>query len=206
MGKNRNNKGRTYHYSPYVPCDHWREPIQIGDKVVVASEYTPGADVLTSPVPDLGIYLTKAWEEFFKPPKFFGFIPKKPYVLPYPAVVLDWSDHDMLPMHELRWIIEVIREAMAEDKLVEIACFGGHGRTGTLLACLVGEIENLTARQAILAIRSRYCEKAVESTSQLRGIAQYLGDSELTVADLERKVFYPSTQFNQYLGQELPSF
>jgi hypothetical protein len=48
---------------------------------------------------------------------------------------------------------------------VELGCLGGHGRTGTALACMVA----MTGRdptQAVAWVRENYCERAVETPEQ----------------------------------------
>ncbi len=48
---------------------------------------------------------------------------------------------------------------------VEIGCYGGHGRTGTALACLAilcGQAPD----EAVTWVRATYCERAVETGEQ----------------------------------------
>ncbi|MFM9447583.1 hypothetical protein [Streptomyces acidiscabies] len=46
---------------------------------------------------------------------------------------------------------------------VEVACFGGHGRTGTALACLDMVVTGVSARAAMERVRREYCPYAVGS-------------------------------------------
>jgi protein-tyrosine phosphatase len=62
--------------------------------------------------------------------------------------------------------------ARAENERVEIACAGGHGRTGTALACLV-VLDGLPGRQAVAYVRQHYAAQAVETPWQRRYVARF---------------------------------
>lgn len=55
----------------------------------------------------------------------------------------------------------------AELERVEIACDGGHGRTGTALACLA-VLDGVPARKAVAYVRQHYSSRAVETPWQRR--------------------------------------
>jgi hypothetical protein len=59
---------------------------------------------------------------------------------------------------------DALREAWAraEAERVEIACAGGHGRTGTALACLV-VLDGLPNGEAVAYVREHYSPLAVET-------------------------------------------
>lgn len=48
---------------------------------------------------------------------------------------------------------------------VELGCIGGHGRTGTALACLA-VLTGCPASEAVAWVRASYCQKAVETAGQ----------------------------------------
>ena len=48
---------------------------------------------------------------------------------------------------------------------VEVGCLGGHGRTGTALACLA-VLAGHPAADAVAWTRTHYCPKAVETPDQ----------------------------------------
>ncbi len=48
---------------------------------------------------------------------------------------------------------------------VEIGCYGGHGRTGTALACLA-VLCGQAPDEAVSWVRGTYCERAVETDEQ----------------------------------------
>ncbi len=99
-------------------------------------------------VPDWGLYLDEQWRE--QPIK-------------WPHRFVDWPDFD-LPTDEtdaFEAIAEAWRRAQ-DDELVEIACDGGTGRTGTALACLA-ILAGIPREDAVGWVRSHYHPWAVES-------------------------------------------
>lgn len=61
---------------------------------------------------------------------------------------------------------------------IHAGCIGGHGRTGTYLAALVSVV--LGEKDAITWVRKHYCEKAVESASQVRFLHQEFGITQVS--------------------------
>ena len=57
---------------------------------------------------------------------------------------------------------------------VEIACTGGHGRTGTALACLA-VIDGVPSTSAVAFVRAHYDQRAVETFRQRRYVARWPG-------------------------------
>ncbi|MFL6073912.1 MAG: protein phosphatase [Mycobacteriales bacterium] len=69
---------------------------------------------------------------------------------------------------------EALREAWvrAETERVEVACHGGHGRTGTALACLA-ILDGVPRHEAVGYVRSHYAHRAVETPWQRRYIRYF---------------------------------
>jgi protein-tyrosine phosphatase len=69
---------------------------------------------------------------------------------------------------------DVLREAWAraENERVEIACGGGHGRTGTGLACLA-VLDGVPHQEAVAYVRRHYAPPAVETPWQRRFISRF---------------------------------
>ena len=67
-----------------------------------------------------------------------------------------------------------LREAWqrAATERVEIACHGGHGRTGTALACLA-VLDGVPGREAVRYVRAHYAARAVETPGQRRFVARF---------------------------------
>lgn len=82
----------------------------------------------------------------------------------------------VIPVARLQILTTDIAAQMKDGALVEIACLGGHGRTGTLLAALLANIEGRGATEAILAVRQRYCEHAIETPAQIALIFEACGE------------------------------
>jgi protein-tyrosine phosphatase len=70
--------------------------------------------------------------------------------------------------------IEALREAWARaaTERVELACSGGHGRTGTALACLA-VLDGVPGPEAVDYVREHYSPHAVETPWQRRYVARF---------------------------------
>ncbi len=55
---------------------------------------------------------------------------------------------------------------------VEVACAGGHGRTGTALACLA-VLDGVPAELAVAFVREHYAAGAVETPRQRRYVTEF---------------------------------
>jgi protein-tyrosine phosphatase len=75
---------------------------------------------------------------------------------------------------EMDAILEVIRAGRATGD-VAVACMGGVGRTGTVVACALVEA-GLSAEEAILAVRRVRHPTAVETRAQLDFVHEYWRD------------------------------
>ncbi|HKE75437.1 MAG TPA: hypothetical protein VKB57_17570, partial [Acidimicrobiales bacterium] len=66
---------------------------------------------------------------------------------------------------------DVLARARAGER-VEIGCLGGHGRTGTALACLA-VLCGHRAGDAVAWVRAAYCPGAVETDEQAAFVAAF---------------------------------
>lgn len=96
---------------------------------------------------------------------------------PPPAVTwesrwLRWPDF-RLPAVEAD-VLPALTEAWqrAATERVEIACAGGHGRTGTALACLA-ILDGVPNSTAVAFVRKHYDPHAVETLKQRRYVARW---------------------------------
>lgn len=80
-------------------------------------------------------------------------------------VVLDWPDFGVLPFPLEFWedLTQAIRDNGGKGL---VFCQGGHGRTGTAMACLLISELDYTAAQAKAWVWENYCEEAIEGTAQ----------------------------------------
>ena len=105
--------------------------------------------------PDYGIYLDDRWQP------------------PWPHVNLDWPDFGV-PLDPAQVVVALRSglERARRGERVEVGCLGGHGRTGTALACLA-VLTGHPASQAVAWTRASYCIKAVETHQQEKFVTRF---------------------------------
>ena len=112
--------------------------------------------LLDDPLPEFGLYL----------------LGQPPVRMPWAWRWLRWPDFrlpaDMVDARDA--LCEAWRRA--EDERVEVACVGGHGRTGTALACLAA-LDGVPGSEAISFGREHYDARAVETLWQRRYVARF---------------------------------
>jgi hypothetical protein len=98
-----------------------------------------------------------------------------PPAVPWESRWLRWPDFrlpavepDVLPALTETW-------QRAATERVEIACAGGHGRTGTALACLA-ILDGVPSAEAVAFVRAHYDPHAVETFRQRRYVARWRAD------------------------------
>ena len=73
---------------------------------------------------------------------------------------------------EFKKLVSWTKTQLEAGKKVHCGCIGGHGRTGTFLAALCSEFGE---KDAITYVRKKYCQKAVESSSQVSFLHEHFG-------------------------------
>ena len=108
------------------------------------------------PTPDFAVYL----------------LGHEPTPVPWPYTWLRWRDF-WLPS-DVEAARETLLDAWARSphERVEVACGGGHGRTGTALACLA-VVDGIPPSDAVEYIRQHYDRRAVETPWQRRFVARF---------------------------------
>jgi protein-tyrosine phosphatase len=98
--------------------------------------------------PDYGVYLDQRWQP------------------PWAHDCFDWPDFGVPddPAPVLAALRSLLLRARAGER-VEVGCLGGHGRTGTALACLA-VLSGLPRGEAVAWVRAHYCVDAVETDEQ----------------------------------------
>ena len=97
---------------------------------------------------------------------------KPPAAVPWPAEWIEWPDfRTPRRSDDARLALQRAWE-LAADGRVEIACWGGRGRTGTALSCLA-IIDGVPAEQAVQFVRDRYDRRAVETPWQRRFVERF---------------------------------
>ena len=110
------------------------------------------------PVPAFGVYL----------------LGRRPPAVPWESCWLKWPDF-RLPADKAG-VLPVLTEAWqrAVTERVEFGCAGGHGRTGTALACLA-ILDGVPGTEAVAFVREHYDPHAVETPGQRRYVARWPG-------------------------------
>ena len=127
---------------------HYSEPVVFPDDTVVlaSSNYKHVAGI---DLPDYGLYLDSIWS---------------PECI---ATLLPWRDYGLPTVrfdHAAAVIIDHF-ELAKQGFAVEVGCIGGHGRTGTVIACMA-VLGGVPFLDAVNWTRTNYCEHAVEKPAQ----------------------------------------
>lgn len=80
-------------------------------------------------------------------------------------IVLDWPDMGILKF-PLEFWDDLTQAILDEGGKCVIFCQGGHGRTGTAMACLLISVLGFSAEEAKKWIWENYCDQAIETKSQ----------------------------------------
>ncbi|WHT15745.1 protein-tyrosine phosphatase family protein [Crossiella sp. CA-258035] len=116
------------------------------------------------PAPQFGLYLGG--------PKLRA---RHEHTLTWPHHWLDWPDF-RLPRDQAEAItrIRALHAAAHTGQAVEVACNGGVGRTGTVIACLA-ILSGIPPTEAVAWARAHYHKRAVETPWQKRWVSRFPG-------------------------------
>ncbi|GAA3810981.1 protein-tyrosine phosphatase family protein [Sphaerisporangium flaviroseum] len=116
----------------------------------------------TGPAPDFGLYLGSSRLQR-----------RHQAALPWPHEWIPWPDF-LLPLdrHAAARSITELHDHARSGRAVEVACGGGVGRTGTVMACLV-TLTGLPPHQAIEWTREHYHHRAAETPWQRRWVTWF---------------------------------
>ena len=109
--------------------------------------------------PDFALYLDERWND-------------DPHVT-WPFRIIEWEDFG-LPADEAQIftaMTDLYRRARSGE-LVEVACYGGVGRTGTVLGCLT-VLAGVSPAEAVAWVRNHYHRSAIETVEQEQLIARF---------------------------------
>ena len=92
---------------------------------------------------------------------------------PWPHEIVDWPDFRLPrdPERTVGLLLAAHEQALAGGR-VEVACAGGHGRTGTALAALA-VLAGVPARDATAWVREHADPRAVETPWQRRWVRRF---------------------------------
>jgi hypothetical protein len=120
---------------------------------VTAVSFDPDDPYAREETPNYGLYLDPRWQ----PPWPHGHVSWPDFGGPDDAGAL------------LTALASLLERARGGER-VELGCVGGHGRTGTALACLA-ILAGLPLDRAVTWVRARYCSEAIETAAQERFVA-----------------------------------
>jgi hypothetical protein len=125
------------------------DPVVLPDgATVTAASFDPADPYRRERQPDYGLYLDAQWQP------------------PWEHNHVDWPDFgfpdDADPVLDA---LRALQNRAHSGERVEIGCIGGHGRTGTALACLA-VLSGQRPQDAVAWVRANYCSEAVETSEQ----------------------------------------
>ena len=145
----------------YKTCEHMMEPVVFardGESVTIYASAGRHQNIRKAgQMPDFGLYADAIW----KPVARNEFI--------------NWPDFKTPAQDEVAaiQILDGFIRACSGER-VETGCIGGHGRTGTILACM-GVCAGLEPAESIKFVRDSYCSHAVETADQERWVEWFQG-------------------------------
>ena len=85
-----------------------------------------------------------------------------------------WTDGSTPRVQQMLEQVKWLAEQHKNGESIEVACYGGHGRTGTLLAILAALSTSEPTLDAIDLVKADYCNHAVETKTQEETIIEVL--------------------------------
>lgn len=170
--------GTTYTYTPKHKCKHFMDEVKLdAEHSIFASAerdapYNDKRD--KEDYPDIGVYLYSGWvsdyhSKFTSSPGLNVPWENSQKAQPEWAMAyVDWPDYSVpTDFSTTLKVIDWTWERIEAGKVIETGCLGGHGRTGTFLACLL-VAKGMTPLKAMDKVWTEYCEDAIESKSQIQ--------------------------------------
>lgn len=109
------------------------------------------------------------------PERSFGLYLNPRWQPSWPADLIEWRDFGLPEDAELAaQKIEAAFLRARRGQLVEIGCFGGSGRTGTVLACMA-VLAGVPPGEAVAWVRHTYRAEAVETVEQEEWVRWFVG-------------------------------
>ena len=145
------DEGWSNDWSQWASDRHTATEMVLPDEAGTVVTATSACNQYDRPTPDFGLYLDRSW---------------KPDGM---AIMLPWQDFG-LPNVSHGFADYAIQETYAwavSGALVEVGCIGGHGRTGTVLACMALLADpTMSGEDAVWYVRGAYCKHAIETKEQ----------------------------------------
>ncbi len=90
-----------------------------------------------------------------------------------PSISLEWDDGLGFQLKKDFWYA-LLAKIRGQKRDVLCMCFGGHGRTGTMLS-IFAALTGATKGDPVQFVRDHYCKEAVETATQIRYIEEVTG-------------------------------
>lgn len=142
-------------------CRHYHKEFVLPNGLVMQASSMTGVVKRRHKAPDFGLYLDAGWLSLAE----------------WRSEFIRWPDYGT-PKHA-EAAVEAIIEAyqrITEGWLVETGCIGGHGRTGTVLACMVVMAGETDPEAAMRYVWKNYCHEAIESKAQMDFVRWFAGE------------------------------
>ena len=164
-------------YTYKKQCEHKRQEVELAAGLPI---YASSSSDIYGTVDDsiqFGVYLDSGWARHNKVPVLMDHMPGFDW-LPttegvHPAVYLTCPDRDapQITVADMLTLADSVFELIAQGVKVETGCIGGHGRTGTFIACMLasGGVDPLAA---ISQVWEDYCIQAIEDIKQVQYIVE----------------------------------
>ena len=148
-GSTSYSAGGSYGYT-YSKCRHYCETLTLPNGVKVNASSMNNTRNDKEPAPDFGLYCDWGWHPYWRNEH------------------IAWPDYGVPSDYFYAAIqIEEAYNRAKNGETVEVGCIGGHGRTGTALACMVLIADpTMTAVEARDYVRKNYCTETIESDKQ----------------------------------------
>jgi hypothetical protein len=141
--------------APEPPHRHRTHVVLADGSTVMGVTFVDDDPYTRDEAPAFGLYLDERWS----PPWAHRHVAWPDFGVPTDDVQLRGG------------LVDLLDRARRGEK-VELGCWGGHGRTGTALACLA-VLAGTPASEAVRWIRDAYCRGAVETPDQERFVAEF---------------------------------
>ena len=151
-------------------CRHHLQPFAIDESrtIYLSAISDLGKEAPHGPLPHSGAYFHDHWVENRLLTNDGTQLQKSGE----PAVLYGyWPDFGVMREDVLDDALGWARKEIDAGKVLEVGCYGGHGRTGTFAAALAVAYGR-EAKAAISAVRKEYCKKAIENEKQEKMIME----------------------------------
>ena len=154
------NTDKVYSGALAPRCYTTHKPLKIGEYVIY------GGSCSSPMIKDADIYV--GFEKYMlETTKAYPWVEGESFCFPITDGSVPTSIEDTMQL------LEYLSTNLKAGKKIHIGCIGGHGRTGTILAALVKYMTgNVNATEYV---RTNYCEKVVESTTQVNWLHKHFG-------------------------------